>query len=509
MLFFLLAATVAAAPDWTLLAFPRGARDTATAPTEPLLADAAHLDVFGSTRSPDDEAVEPPISGALFQQMLEETLRQRGLKLEMRPQSGLLLARGEAAAIEVARGLAADLDRQTAAFDIDIEVTLRGAGAAGGPPVETTWRRRVPAGTDVFFGSRATRPFVAGFEIQVAQDAGQAEPHLGNAAFGTGVHLRATRLGGGARVFVDGVFDSAVIASVDTFDPDTPDLGVFEQPHIELVQVAFAGTIASGATLDVRLADAGPARGETFLSVRATARKDAAGTGDGWVLVDMSGTSFAPRPLEPVEPGLALRGSARAYEPQSALLTPPTLASMLDADRSSDGRGGRSLVYWSRSMLALPRSETARIQAARALVGVAEDAGSATRRVELVCDSLRASFPVAANRPARLVVGTERVYLTDYGLEVAPQIWMPSPHVERAFDGIAARVFVDAETVLLDAWRSTTPEVEVLDHDAAQMGKLQLPQRSRVAGSARTATGESPASVFDAGAPLTLAVNAP
>lgn len=504
MLSLLIVSLAVQAPEWSLLAFPRSTRDFVAPPSESVLADAAHLDIYGSFRAPDAEPSEPAVSGALFQQMLEETLRQRGAKLELRPQAGLLLARGDAAALEVARALTADLDRQMAAFEIDLEITLR--TSAG----ETKWLRRVPAGTDVYFGSRATRPFIAGFEVQVAQDAGQAEPRLGSALFGTGLHLRASRIAGGTRVFVDGVFDSASIAAVEAFDPMTPDMGVFEQPRIDSVQIAFAGAMASGGALEVRLADAGPLRGESVLSVRATARPDAAPTQDGWALIDLSFTSFAPRALESVDAGLGLASTALDLEQQGALLTPPTLASILESDRSAgDGRTGRALLYWSRSMLALPRSDAARIEAARALARVAEDAGTATRIVTLASGSLRASFPIAADRTARFVAGTETVYLTDYGLEVAPQIWMPSPHVDRAFDGVAARMVLQGGGIALDAWRSSTPEVVIASHEAAQMGRLQLPVRARVAGSARTTEGETSAVVFDEGAPLTLSANGP
>jgi hypothetical protein len=507
MLSLLLVSTVAA-PEWTLLAFPKGARGAGdAAPIESVLADAAHLDVHGSFRPPDAQAVEPPISGALFQQMLEETLRQRGMKLEMRPQSGRLLARGEPPALEVARALVADLDRQMDAFEIDLEVTLHTTGANA---AETTWRRRVPAGAEVFFGSRATRPFLAGFDVQVAQDAGQSEPVIGEALCGTGLHLRATRLAGGTRVFLDGVLDSAKITSMEAFDPETNDLGVFEQPRLESVQVAFAGAAESGSALEVRLTDAGPARGATTLSVRATARPDAAPTTDGWVLVDLGFSSYAPRGLEPIDPGLGMLGSGSDLDASGALLTPPTVASILDADRSAnDSRGGRTQLYWSRSLLVIPRADAARIDAARALVRIAEESGATTVRAEVACGSLRVSLPVAVQRAARLVVGTESVYVTDYGLEVAPQIWMPSPRVERAFDGIAAWIRLESDELTLDAWRSSTPEVVVASHEAAQMGRLQLPVRTRVAGAGRTAIGAPPAAVFDEGAVLSLAASAP
>src|SRR5205085_12171761 len=170
MLSILIASTVAAAPEWTLLAFPRATRSQESAPIEAVLLDAAHLDVSGGFGSPALEVPEPWLSSASFQQMLDETLRQRGMKLETRPQGGLLLARGDAAAIEVARALVADLDRQTAAFDVDLEVSLRPAAESASATRPSAWRRRVAAGTEVFFGGRTARPFVSGFDVQVAQD---------------------------------------------------------------------------------------------------------------------------------------------------------------------------------------------------------------------------------------------------------------------------------------------------------------------------------------------------
>jgi len=507
MLSILLAITVAAAPEWTLLAFPRSTRALDSAPIESVLLDGSHLDLAAGFRPAALELPEPPIPGAIFQQMLDETLRQRGMKLETRPQAGLLLARGDAAALEVARALIADIDRQTAAFEIDLEITLKRTGAG---LRETQWRRRVQAGTEAFFGSRSSRPFISGFNVQVAQDAGQTEPQIGAAYSGVGLHLRATRLAGGTRVFVDGVFDSAEIAAVESFDPGTPDVGVFDQPRVESVQVAFSGAMASGAGIEVQLAGAGLALGDTVLSIRATARPDAAPANDGWVLVDLAFSSLAPRPLMPVDPGLALDMSTYESDTGSALLTPAVLATLIESDRAgADGRSGRTQLLWSRSLLAIPRSDAPRIEAARALVRAAEESRSATQVATLACGPLRAAFPVSMGRLARLVVGSERPYLTDYGLEVAPQVWMPSPLVERAFEGISAEIMLSGDSLGLQAWRATTPEVLVAPLLAAQMGGLQLPTRRRVAGSGRTASGEPPLAVFDEGPVLTLATSTP
>lgn len=501
----LIVSTLCAAPEWTLLPLPRGARATSLPAAEDVLLDAAHLDVDGGFLPASLEVLDPTIPPATFQQMLDETLRSRGSKLETRPQAGVLLVHGDPAALEIARALVTDLDRQLDAFEIDLEVGIRRAGAP-----ETTWKRRVRAGADVFLGSREVRPFVASFDVQVAQDAGQAEPRLGAALSGTGLHVRATRLAGGSRVFLDGVLDTAAIAEVVTFDPGTPDLGVFDQPRVTSTQIAFAGAIDSGGVLRVDLANAGASGAEFVLSVKATARPDVAGTGDGWTLLDLGFAQSAARPLLPVDPGAFLAGSSSDSNAGGAILPPATLAAILEGDRAaSEGRTSRSTVLWGGTWIAFPRSDAARIESARALVRALEESRSASVRAELTCGTLVASFPVAVGRVARLVAGTERPYLVDYALEVAPQIWMPSPRVERAFDGIAADVMFEDGRMRVDAWRTATPDVASVSHEAAQMGRLELPRRTRVVGSGRVTVGEAAVALFDAGDPLAIRASAP
>ncbi|MBL8863353.1 MAG: hypothetical protein JNK02_15265 [Planctomycetes bacterium] len=504
MLCLLLAPVCAAAAEWTLLPLPRATRSSGASPAEDVLLDAAHLDVDGRFRPAAAEIQEPLIPPAVFQQMLDESLRVRGLRLETRPQAGLLLARGEAAALDAARALSVEIDRQADAFAIQLDVVLRRDGAPA-----ASWSRRVRAGADVFLGARTARPFLAGFDIQVAQDAGQAAPRLGTALAGTGLHVRAARVGGGARVFLDGLFDSAEIQSIERFDPQTPDLGILEQPRIASTQIAFAGAVESGGTLEVRLASAGPVAGELVLQIRASTSPDASSADDAWMLFDLSFAAAPPRALLPVDPGLGLDSPARESAAGAALLLPAALAALLEPDRASDPRAARSPVHWSGSVLCLPRSDTARIAAARALLGALEHERAAAQRVTLACGPLQASFPVAPGRPARFTAGVERPYLSDYGLEVAPQVWMPAPRVERAFDGLALDLALEDGVLAVWAWRAATTEVVVLERDAAQMGRLELARRARVAGAARTAPGQEPARLFDEGPPLVVSSGAP
>jgi hypothetical protein len=164
---------------------------------------------------------------------------------------------------------------------------------------------------------------------------------------------------------------------------------------------------------------------------------------------------------------------------------------------------------WSQTLLALPRADAPRLEAARALVRAAEEARARTVRATLECGPLKASLPVSSGRPARLVAGIERPYLTDYGLEVAPQIWMPSPRSERAFDGLCVDLDEAGGALAVSAWRTATPEVLVSTREASQMGMLQLPTRSRVAGSTRVGGGEKAAPLLDAGPPLMVSLAVP
>jgi hypothetical protein len=505
MLFLLLAPSLFSAADWTLLPFPRAVHADAAPPTEGVLLDASHLDVDGSFRPPALEVPDPLLPPAVFQQMLDEMLRQRGQKLETRPQAGLLFARGDAAALETARALVADLDRQTAALYVDLTVALK---SGDGSPA--TWTRRVRAGEDAFFGARGARLFVASFDVQVAQDAGQAEPRLGTAIEGTGVHVRALRVEGGTRVLVDGVLDVARIARVERFDPETVDLGVLEQPHVVSTQIAFAGAVASGAPLEVRLAGAGPGTADLVLVVQATARPDVAGADDGFALLDVG---FAGAPLRPwiaPDPGLGLQPIEHDAGLATAFLTPSAVAALLEGERGAgEPRAGRAQVFWTSSLLVLPRSDSARVAGARALGRAVESARTTTKRVTLSSGPFVASFPVAAGRPARLVSGVERPYLFDYGLEVAPQVWMPAPRVERTFDGICADLRLEGNAVDVVAWRSATDEVVTVDRDAAQTGRLEMPRRSRTAGRGRLEAGGPALRLFDAGTPLTVSTEAP
>jgi hypothetical protein len=115
------------------------------------------------------------------------------------------------------------------------------------------------------------------FDVEVAADSGIAAPVLGTAAHGRTLHLRASRIEGGRRIHLAGLLDLADLASLERFDPETPDLGTLQEPRIDFVQVAFAGVVDSGGTLEVEIAGAPLALPGWKLSIRPTTRVEDAG----------------------------------------------------------------------------------------------------------------------------------------------------------------------------------------------------------------------------------------
>src|SRR5262249_45598288 len=156
-----------------------------------------------------------------------------------------ILARGDPAALELARQRIAELDRAAETLAIDLEVDLAGtsksdaAGAAAAAPEHWTQKRRVLSGDEAFFGERQATGFLMSFDVEVAADSGIASPVLGTASYGRTVHVRAARVDGGKRVRLEGLLDLSELASLDRFDPETPDLGVIQEPSLDFVQIAF------------------------------------------------------------------------------------------------------------------------------------------------------------------------------------------------------------------------------------------------------------------------------
>jgi hypothetical protein len=512
-----------AAEDWTAISPPALCTPAARSAIPLPLLDGSHLKLTGAEAPLSGDGSYPVMPLATFQQMLEEDARVHGAKLELQRQTGACLVRGDAAAIAGARALAADLDRAAKALEIRLSVELSSKKGEAFERRFSVDSRRMRSGDTAFFGQRDVRAYVGGFDVEVAADSGSSEPVVGHALAGQCVHVRAARVDGGKRVFVWGVLDLAEIAEVKDFDPSTPDLGVVQQPSVHSAQVVFSGVVDASGTLTVDLAGTPLSSADWRLSIRAQTGLDAdlaadgASEASGWNAIDLSFLAGEPMTLESADPGSNLRAGPRANSAESNVsgLPPSALAAMVEASRGGNSGGSfssnkvRAPLFWSDRVLFVPRADAAANREARALVRGLESARLATGTVTLTSGKTTAKLPVCAGLTARVLVGVERPYLVDYRLEVAPQIWMPAPTIENAFDGVCLEIAAEARALECSLWVATSEPVVELEREAAQVGRLQLLSRSLRSASSRVDASAPWLSESGPGAGTTVQFEAP
>src|SRR5260221_6643218 len=327
-----------------------------------------------STRAP---APAPRFPIATLQKILEDPVPgTRAGRIDFFKSSSSILARGDPAAIEAARQRIAEFDRAAEALAIDLEVDLGGSSrsdggdAASAGPDHWTQRRRVLSGDEAFFGERHTTGFLMSFDVEVAADSGIAARVLGSASYGHTLHVRAARVDGGRRVHIQGLLDLSELTSLERFDPETPDLGVIQEPALDFVQVAFAGVVDSGGALEVRVAGAPLARPDWKLTVKAVTRpddapakdpaaRDAAAKSAFLEVVDLAYLSGDPTPPPAVLPGGELdRLAAFIPSPRGPVAIPPAAIAAALESRSSENSAGRATTWWGEDLLILRRADT-------------------------------------------------------------------------------------------------------------------------------------------------------
>jgi hypothetical protein len=508
-------APVSAGGDWTALPAPALCAPPALHGHPSALWDGSHIRPLAARAETRARPAGPRLPLSTVAQMLEEDARAHANPLEFFRGSPLLLARGNAAALERARSLLADLERQTRALEIELKVTLRelasGAPADGQPAAAAALEQsaRVYSGEEAFFGARTSESFVESFEVEVASDSGVSRPQVSLLATGTTLHITAARLSQGGSVFLSGLFDQGKLGERTSFDPESNDLGKLDQPRIEVLQCAFAGVVENGKRLELELAPkAGAARWLVGIEARTTPdRADA--TGDGWRALDLAFLARDTRALPRLGPGALLLGefSWNEESPASTALPPSALAASLEDGRTGgSGPSGRSPapMYWTDELLLLPRSDGALAERALALVAGAEALRGRTSTVQLEQGGTKARFPVASGFPARFLCGSERPWLIGYRTELAPQTWMPVPEVASGFDGLCVWLGPRDESASCAAWSVRSAAPRVLTREDARLGRMQTLARELRSTDCRLGLGETPAELFGGADKLSL-----
>ena len=493
----LLLALLPSQDAWTPLPLPGPCVEEASTSHPAPLLEGSHLELRRSLR-PARRATTAPLPANVIVSLIQEQARRGGSGLEVFPTAPPLLVRGPGGAVEDLRARLAELDAAGQRLEIAVDAWLVPTAEQAGdgeslPPFAAearerglAWSTRARSGEEVFLGEREARPFVAGYDVEVATDSGVAAPIVGRVVLGRTLHLIASRTADGERVLLEGILDLAELERVDTFDPGTPDLGEVEQPVVRSVQVAFAGAVASGEPLSVVVRGAPLAEPDWTLWIVPRAQAEPAPReGAGWELVDLSLLARAPRELPGLDPGASLsqdlgeQGLPRLVE----AIAPSSLAA-----GAGDRRGG-SFPTFSERLVLVERGDGSAARALRELAGALEEPRLRTATVEVALGDLSVVLPVAHGAHARVRVGAERTWLVDYDAEIAPDTWMPSPDVQPAFDGLAWQGVLSDDAVQCAYWIAGTAGASARTADQAKLGALQLPARRFRAGAATLRRG--------------------
>jgi hypothetical protein len=517
--------------DWHAAELPSLCVELVPAPSFPPLEDGRHVILDGRERKASPERV-PALPASQVRQMLEAEARRQGRALTFYPSAPPLLVHGSADDRAWLNAALSELHQAGERTQVEVAAWLRpvrGASPTGDnlpPPDEApagskAWHGRLPSGAQVAFGRRVREHFLASFEVEVASEEGVAVPQIGQIVAGHTLHLRAARVDAGRSIHLTGVLDLARVRGLEEFDPGTPDLGSVQQPLVDVVQVHFSGVVHSGGFLTVSVSGTPLDQPDWTLWVQAATEPDPDEPPDsGWRMTDLALLAAAPRRLPTWRPHTGPSGRSLPFLTAAALpalenpavpVSPAGLGSLTGETGRRNPRGVLPS-YWTQRLLLVHPEDSERWARTRDLCRTMESARLYTARMELTAGNLQVSLPVAVGVPARVLVGRERTFLVGYEAELAPDISMPSPIVERWFEGLAWQGMLSSRQLQAEVRTTHTESVEIAQRSATVLGDLQLPRRSvRAADLGVTPDGQARVALeADAGSPaVTLRLVAP
>lgn len=484
-----LVAPTAAQQPWSALPSPRLCLEEPPARDPDRLPTGSHLLLPGD-RVPGRPGLRPHLPLATLRRLLEDESRRESLGFELHPSASIFAARGAPEGLLALQERLDDLDRAAASLEIEVSWAHTPDGAA--PTAEAFETLTLLSGETGMLGSRRTRPFLHSYTVEVAHDSGVADPVIGRIVTGRTLHVTPGRLEGGARVHVEGLLDCSELLEVLDFDPGTPDLGKIQIPTVRALQVAFSGFVDSGELLRIDIAGSGLDELDGTLWIRARTGPDAESAPVAWRVRDVAWLErrVESLPLPGAGAGIDdhLRGEApRAlWAPLSAFDLLQSSSQFLDRDRA------RPTLEAAQGMVFGPLSDAATWGEVDALADAAErERTRHAGRLLVSSGDLRVSLPVSAGASARVLHGTERTWLVDYDVTLAPETWMPIPEVQRAFDGISVEAELAGDRLSARGFTaSTLGSVELTPAETALAGLL-LPERAWQTGRVRLAAGQS------------------
>lgn len=472
---------------WRALPLPALCQEPVVGARLPVLEFGRHVLQPGDDLAQRSPGAAPHLPIPMLLGLLSDEAARLGLAVEFQPTAPPLLARGKPAELDTLEALLGDLDRAGRALDVDVRAWFtEGATDAGAYPSATAlaaavggrapWAAaRVRSGADVVLGARETQSFVMTYNVELATDSGVADPVLGSVLVGRTLHLTASRAQGGNRIHVEGFLDLSELLALDSFDTQTYDLGLVQQPRVGVVQLAFSGSVASEGALAVSFAGAPLGLPDQTLWLQLACEPDAPATG-AWRGLDVALLEHRCVSLPVPHPGAGLTGVELPGMPR--VLSEPLPASALAQAFSRDaGRNSSVRPVWTRGYLLAPAADAGWSEV-EDLVAVTHAARAPGGTLTLTHGSLRAQLPLAERVPARLLVGVETTLLSEYDAAVAAEVWLPEPVIEPVFDGLLVQGALERKSFRGIAWTTLSQDAVTVGRAEVGLGRFQLSRRT-------------------------------
>jgi hypothetical protein len=373
----------------------------------------------------------------------------RGLRLRSTGQG--VLVQGAPKEVAALREFGQQVQQLIEALQIEIQVTVQ--VGQDDPARQFGW---LPSGGHLALGEVQQRGFVGSWSSEIAADSAVAEPELWTAQTGWALFLHASRQPQGAGLLLAGSFRLNTQTGHDTFDPETPDLGLIEQPQIQQTRLDFARLLETGQSLQLQAT-----RGGQEIRVNIEARSPAQlPRPAAWTVIETAG-------LWPELPWIQKDNQHSPWPPSS-------IAAIL----ASSGLEGSPL--WAGNLLLIPPgSEELAAQALRLIDALNTAPSNSFLSASLGQDA--AQIPCVSGLPLGVRMTQVTTAMTGYRADLATDAWIAEPQVQILVNGSSLKgILGSGNSTLIWHQQTLTERGRIRAPELAYLGSLEwIAERSR------------------------------
>ncbi len=366
----------------------------------------------------------------------------RGLRLRSTGQG--VLIQGQPEEVASLREFGQQVQQLIEALQIEIKVTVQ-----VGQDDPARQFGQLSSGGHLALGEVQQRGFVGSWRSEIAADSAVAEPELWTAETGWTLFLHASRQPQGAGLLLAGSFRLNTQTGHDSFDPETPDLGLIEQPQIQQTRLDFARLLETGQSLELQATRGGK---EIRVAIEASAPAELPRPA-AWTAIETAG-------LWPELPWLQEDNQHSPWPPSS-------IAAIL----ASSGLEGSPL--WAGNLLLIPPGSDELAAQALRLIGTL----GAERSNSLLSASMgkdAALIPCVMGLPLEVQMTRVTTAMTGYRADLATDAWIAEPQVQTLVNGTSIKGILGFDNSTL-AWhqQAMTERGRIRAPELAYLGSLE------------------------------------